>query len=78
MSAVIHSNPNLYVITGGPGTGKTTVLRELERRGFAVEEEVARRIIREQMESGGNALPWGDTGFTPISCCADRLSRFSI
>ncbi len=61
MSAVIHSNPNLYVITGGPGTGKTTVLRELERRGFAVEEEVARRIIREQMESGGNALPWGDT-----------------
>lgn len=59
--STIHTNPNLCIITGGPGTGKTTVLRELQRRGFGVAEEVARPIIREQVETGGNAVPWGDT-----------------
>lgn len=57
----VIQNSNLYVITGGPGVGKTTLLRELERRGFAVAEEVARQIIREQAETGGDALPWDDT-----------------
>ncbi len=27
-------NSNLVAITGGPGTGKTAILQELERRGF--------------------------------------------
>jgi predicted ATPase len=50
----------LVVIGGGPGAGKTTVLLELERRGFCYEAEVARQIIQEQMRDGGNVLPWGD------------------
>lgn len=50
----------LFVITGGPGAGKTTVLRELERRGICCVAEVARQIIQEQMRDGGNALPWAD------------------
>jgi predicted ATPase len=54
-------NPNLYVITGGPGAGKTTLLRELARRGYTCVPEVARKIIQEQVESGGDALPWADT-----------------
>ncbi len=55
-----HKNSNLYVITGGPGCGKTTVLRELKNRGFRYLPEVARQIIQEQVEIGGDALPWGD------------------
>ncbi|HXF26635.1 MAG TPA: AAA family ATPase [Bryobacteraceae bacterium] len=54
------ANPNLFVITGGPGSGKTTLLGELERRGYQCVPEVARRIIQEQIESGGKALPWAD------------------
>ena len=50
----------LVVISGGPGAGKTTVLLELERRGFRFAAEVARQIIQEQVRDGGNALLWGD------------------
>jgi predicted ATPase len=54
------NNPNLFVITGGPGSGKTTVLMELEKHGFKYAPEVARQIIQEQMRDGGKALPWED------------------
>jgi len=54
-------NEMLFVITGGPGSGKTTLLLELARRGFTCSEEVARRIIQEQVRSNGAAVPWGDT-----------------
>jgi predicted ATPase len=50
----------LFVITGGPGAGKTTVLLELGKRGFRFSPEVARQIIKEQMLIGGRALPWAD------------------
>jgi predicted ATPase len=55
------ANPNLFVITGGPGAGKTTLLRELERRGFCCVPEIAREIIREEVATHGEALPWANT-----------------
>ena len=51
---------NFYVITGGPGVGKTTLIKELERRGYKCIPEVAREVIREQNTIGGDALPWKD------------------
>jgi predicted ATPase len=54
------NNPILFVVSGGPGSGKTTVLRELEKFGFRYAPEVARQIIQEQMSLGGTALPWQD------------------
>lgn len=53
-------NRHLYVITGGPGTGKTTLLAELSELGFPNAPEVAREIIREQVTAGGTSLPWAD------------------
>ena len=48
------------LITGCSGGGKSTLLAELQARGHPVVEEPGRRIVREQLASGGNALPWVD------------------
>lgn len=44
-------NPR-YVLTGGPGAGKTTVLNALAERGYRVVPESARRIIKERLRKG--------------------------
>jgi len=36
------------------------LVAELARRGYAVVEEPGRRIVREEREGGGAALPWVD------------------
>jgi predicted ATPase len=43
---------NWYVITGAPCSGKTAVIRELEKRGFRVVHEVARAYIAEELKKG--------------------------
>ena len=52
--------PNFFVFTGGPGVGKTTLIRHLEALGELVVAETHRAVIREQVESGGTAVPWID------------------
>ncbi|MCD7935473.1 MAG: AAA family ATPase [Tannerellaceae bacterium] len=51
---------HLYILTGGPGSGKTSVLNQLREKGYRCVDEGARRIIREEREWGGTALPWED------------------
>lgn len=48
------------VLSGCSGGGKSTLLEELGRRGHATVEEPGRRIVHEEMASGGTALPWLD------------------
>ena len=47
-----------YIITGAPGTGKTSIINELKKRGFHCINENSREIINEQLISGGDILPW--------------------
>jgi predicted ATPase len=51
---------NFVLITGCSGGGKSTLLAELKARGRRVVEEPGRRIVREELERGGEALPWVD------------------
>lgn len=48
------------VISGCSGGGKSTLLAELARRGFATVEEPGRRIVAEELRAGGRDLPWVD------------------
>ncbi len=47
-------------ISGCSGGGKSRLLTDLARRGYAVVEEPGRRIAREELERGGSARPWRD------------------
>ena len=51
---------NFHIFTGGPGAGKTTLLEALAARGYATVPEAARRVLKEQAASGGNATHDGD------------------
>jgi len=44
--------PPHYVLTGGPCAGKTTVILELQKRGYHVLEEAARSVIDEMLAQG--------------------------
>lgn len=46
------------VISGCSSGGKSTLLSELRRRGYAVVEEPGRRIIADELKNSGRALPW--------------------
>jgi predicted ATPase len=54
------SGDHFVLITGGPGSGKSTLIRKLRERGYSTAEEAGRAIIKEQSAIGGSALPWVD------------------
>lgn len=47
-----------YVLTGPAYSGKTAALHELANYRFATVPEAATQLISEQLERGGNILPW--------------------
>jgi predicted ATPase len=51
---------NFVTISGCSSGGKSTLLVELRRRGFATIDEPGRRIVAEELKRGGRALPWVD------------------
>ncbi|GGK27968.1 AAA family ATPase [Salinarimonas ramus] len=57
---MIVTRDDFFVLTGGPGAGKTTLMEALRRRGLACMPESGRRIIQTQRRVGGRALPWLD------------------
>lgn len=50
--------PQRIVISGCSGGGKSTLLAELARRGHRTFAEPGRDIVKAEMASGGDALPW--------------------
>lgn len=51
---------HFVIISGCSGGGKSTLLDELRRRGYRVVEEPGRRVIQEESNMDGSALPWID------------------
>lgn len=50
----------MFVVTGGPGSGKTTLVTALAACGFSTMPEAGRAIIQQQIAIGGTALPWSN------------------
>ncbi|PYE90124.1 AAA family ATPase [Phyllobacterium leguminum] len=49
-----------FVLTGGPGSGKNTLIEVLRESGYASSAEAGRGIIQRQMAISGPALPWAN------------------
>ena len=50
----------LFIVTGGPGSGKSTLIDALGKPGIRTMPEAGRAIIQDQLAIGGEALPWSD------------------
>lgn len=56
----IENLDRFIIVTGGPGSGKSTLIDALERSGYSRTIEAGRSVIQNQMSIGGHALPWAD------------------
>ena len=66
---------NFLIITGGPGSGKTTLMNALAKQGLPCMPEAGRAIIQDQLAIGGSALPWANRqAFADCMLCWDMRS----
>ena len=64
-----------HILTGGPGSGKSTLIAALRRAGFAGSTEAGRAVIQDQIAIGGRALPWHDPRlFAELMLCWEMRS----
>jgi len=63
-----------FIMTGAPGSGKTSILRALAGMGYAVVAEAATDVIAVE-QAAGNAEPWRDPLFTEKIAALQRARR---
>jgi predicted ATPase len=64
-----------FVLTGGPGSGKTAVVEALKQSGYHCSVEAGRGVIQDQMLIAGRALPWEDRSlFAELMLCWEMRS----
>jgi predicted ATPase len=69
------SGETFFVLTGGPGSGKSSLIDALQASGYARSYEAGRSIIQDQIAIGGRALPWVDPAlFAEMMLCWELCS----
>jgi predicted ATPase len=64
-----------FIVTGGPGSGKSSLIDALQHRGYARSTEAGRAIIQDYMAIDGPALPWRDPNiFAELMLCWEMRS----
>jgi predicted ATPase len=66
----------IYVVTGGPGFGKTQLIDELRQSGYNCSGEFARDLIENQVQIGGNILPWKNAKLFQEEVLRKRITFF--
>lgn len=66
----------IYIITGGPGFGKTALINELRKCGYLCSDEFARDLIEDQVKNGGDILPWKNPGLFQQEILRQRIEFF--
>lgn len=66
----------IYIITGGPGFGKTELVDELRKSGYLCSAEFARDWIESQQKSGGDILPWTNPRLFQAEILRQRIVFF--
>jgi predicted ATPase len=66
----------LFILTGGPGSGKTTLIDSLAARGHVCSTEAGRSVIQDQVKTGGRALPWGDRQLFAEAMLAHEIESY--
>ena len=64
------------VISGAPGTGKTSLIKELSNRGYICHPEISREIIADQIAAKGSITPWQDLNSFSKIVIEKRLNQF--
>lgn len=64
------------VITGGPGSGKTTIIEELERMGYNIMSEISRQVTIEAKKQGIDQLFLTDPLFFSKKLLEGRVQQF--
>jgi predicted ATPase len=66
----------IYIITGGPGFGKTELINDLRKLGYLCSGEFARDLIQSQQQSGGEILPWKNPKLFQQEVLKQRIAFF--
>ena len=66
----------IYIITGGPGFGKTALIEGLRKCGYLCSGEFARDLIESQLNSGGDILPWKNPKLFQQEVLTKRINFF--
>jgi predicted ATPase len=75
---MVHESNRFFVLTGGPGSGKSSLIEALARLGYSHTVEAGRGIIQDQVDIGGLALPWADKSLFAEMMLAWELRSFRI
>ncbi|WP_103865895.1 AAA family ATPase [Aquimarina sp. I32.4] len=62
-----------HIITGAPGTGKTSLINTLQKEGYLCFAEISRQLIISQQKKNSDKTPWGN-----LSEFADLLYKQTI
>ena len=64
------------VLSGGPATGKTSLINQLAEKGYTCLPEVSREIIRAELALESDVLPWADLHAFSERVIAGRIEQY--